>query len=223
MKTITCAHCGEQVTKRQSLFLEDHKGRVCRSHTEIFQEIEDKKQAEIDAKQKAEFDRQMKEHAEAVEKFISKVVESIRVDSYKNDLAIDLVMESRIAEFAGADAYVCKALETVRERIAELGPFSDEEKKKYDDAEKVQMMMHKMNIRSRMRVFAFQSGTTITAIYDSYVEQTKQTDISEEDKEYNLNILKECHEEALKEGEMTPEDAAEALMAFGALKQRVNG
>lgn len=41
MKTVTCAICGEQVSKRKSLAYKD--GRACRVHDEVEQDQKDKK------------------------------------------------------------------------------------------------------------------------------------------------------------------------------------
>ena len=90
---ITCAVCGQSVTKRQSLLIEPF-GRICRSHPEVDAHREKIAQEVAAAKAKLAADREMQEAMQRASHSMSVIcmTEAIRVLAYREGAPIEVAL-----------------------------------------------------------------------------------------------------------------------------------
>jgi hypothetical protein len=207
MKMYTCAECQEEVSKRQSLNVPELGGRVCRKHTDVFEELEAQKaaaeQAEADTIQKEKDERT----TDAFRRVAIRVANTTRYVAHCKDTKVGDVMLEILAYLFGADETPMKTLLAAwtAENILEFGPLKPE-----DIPEKtVDYRLQTISLNAAMGVEAYRRNITISDVYFHMLE-IREIEHGEVPI-HTQYLMAEAYYEAVTSGEVTDSEIAAGL------------
>lgn len=206
MNMSTCKRCGDAVSKRASLYLESFGGRVCRKHTEIFEEIEQK---EKDAAAKLLEDmRKFREEqlASAIKYVVASTILVIQYFAYRNKKTLtDTAWEVFEFTFGGLPPIsLAKVTRQILEQIKDLTPLTAADIPEASIDAKLQAI----SFGSIFRVQALRQGSCITEIYHSVREKLEKNGNYTPEMSF---LLVEAYYDAMQLGELTAEELAVSM------------
>ena len=213
MKTVTCKECNEQVTKRQSLFVEELDGRICKLHEDVFVAIEqaklDRKREELRVQEEAE----TKSHLDRIKDVVDGLIDSVRVNTYKRNSTIEEEVD-QYREMYGrtmTTANVDTLMSLVYERATTAGPLTPEEIEVVTANTTIQDI-YKMKIVFDLRISIAMLGPDVC--YTNHITEFDDSELTIMDAEDSLKLWKECYKKAIDDGPMTETEINNALSSY---------